>query len=41
MSWMSKQQQKQDEESLTLFLIFFNVALLGVFLLICFYQSLS
>ena len=39
MSWISKQQQKQDEESLAIFLIFFNVALLGVFLMILFYQN--
>ena len=39
MSWMTKQQQKQDEESLAMFLIFFNVALLGLFLMILFYQS--
>jgi len=41
MSWITKQQRKQDEESLAVFLIFFNVTLLGVFLMICFYQSLS
>jgi hypothetical protein len=39
MSWISKQQQKRDEESLATFLIFFNLALLGAFLMICFYQS--
>ena len=41
MSGISKQQQKQDEESLAIFLVFFNVALLGAFLMICFYQSLG
>jgi len=39
MSWITKQQQKQDEESLATFLVFFNVLLLGAFLMICFYQS--
>jgi hypothetical protein len=38
---ISKQQQREDEESLAMFLIFFNVLLLGAFLLICFYQSLQ
>jgi hypothetical protein len=39
MSGISKQQEKQDEESLAIFLIFFNVALLGLFLMICFFQA--
>jgi hypothetical protein len=40
MAGISKDQKQQDMESLTTFLIFFNLALLGIFLLICFYQNL-
>jgi D-alanyl-lipoteichoic acid acyltransferase DltB (MBOAT superfamily) len=40
MAGISKDQKQQDMETLTTFLIFFNLALLGIFLLICFYQNL-
>lgn len=36
MSAISKDQTKRDEETLAAFLIFFNLALLGAFLFICF-----
>jgi hypothetical protein len=39
MSVMSKEQIKRDERSLIIFLILFNIALVGAFLLACFYQS--
>lgn len=39
MSVISKEQLKRDERSLVIFLILFNIALIGAFLLICFYQS--
>ncbi len=39
MSGISKQQQQQDERSLSVFLVFFNIFLLGAFLLICLHQS--
>jgi hypothetical protein len=39
MSVMSKEQIKRDERSLIIFLIMFNIALAGAFLLACFYQS--
>jgi hypothetical protein len=38
MSAMSKEQIKRDERSLIIFLILFNIALVGAFLLACFYQ---
>jgi hypothetical protein len=38
MSVISKEQLKQDERSLFIFLTLLNLALVGVFLLICFYQ---
>jgi hypothetical protein len=38
MSGISKDQRKRDEAALATFLLFFNLALLGAFLLICFYQ---
>jgi hypothetical protein len=41
MTGISKEQQKRDEETLAVFLIFFNIALLGGFLFVCFYQSMS
>jgi hypothetical protein len=39
MSVMSKEQIKRDERSLIIFLILFNIALAGAFLLACFYQA--
>ncbi len=39
MSGISKEQKQQDMRTLTTLLTFFNLALLGVFLLICFYRS--
>jgi hypothetical protein len=39
MSVMSKEQIKQDERSLVIFLILFNIALASAFLLACFYQA--
>jgi hypothetical protein len=39
MSVISKEQIKRDEHSLVIFLILFNVALAGAFLLACLYQS--
>jgi hypothetical protein len=39
MTVMSKEQIKRDERSLIIFLILFNIALAGAFLLACFYQS--
>jgi hypothetical protein len=39
MTVMSKEQTKRDERSLIIFLILFNIALAGAFLLACFYQS--
>lgn len=39
MAGISNEQKKQDMESLTIFLIFFNLALLGILLLLFFYQS--
>jgi len=41
MTVISKEQLKRDEQSLALFLVFFNIALAGAFLLICLYQSHS
>ncbi len=41
MTVISKEQLKRDEQSLALFLVFFNIALFGAFLLICFYQGQS
>lgn len=35
----SKEQIKQDERSLVIFLILFNIALASAFLLACVYQS--
>ncbi len=40
MAGISKEQVKRDEETLAAFLVFFNIALLGAFLLVCFYQSI-
>lgn len=40
MAGISKEQRKRDEETLFTFLIFFIIALLGAFLLVCFYQSI-
>jgi hypothetical protein len=37
MSVISKEQLKRDEQSLTIFLIGFNIALATIFLLICIY----
>jgi hypothetical protein len=39
MSVISKEQVKRDERSLVIFLIMFNAALAGAFLLACFYQG--
>jgi hypothetical protein len=39
MSVMSKEQIKRDERSLIIFLIMFNLALAGAFLLACLYQG--
>jgi len=39
MSVISKEQLKRDEQSLTIFLIGFNIALATIFLLICIYLS--
>jgi len=39
MSVISKEQIKREERSLIIFLILFNIALAGAFLLVCFYQS--
>ncbi len=39
MSVISKEQIKQDERSLIIFLILFNIVLVAAFLLACFYQS--
>lgn len=39
MSVISKEQLKRDERSLVIFLILFNLALVGAFLLICFRQG--
>lgn len=39
MSVISKEQLKRDERSLVIFLTMFNLALVGVFLLICFHQG--
>lgn len=41
MSGISKEQLKRDEQTLAAFLVYFNVALFGAFLLICFYNALS
>jgi hypothetical protein len=38
MSVISKDQLKRDERSLFIFLSIFNLALVSVFLLICFYH---
>ncbi|HZS07419.1 MAG TPA: hypothetical protein VFD58_21465 [Blastocatellia bacterium] len=40
MSIFSKEQQQQDMESLTVFLVFFNLALMAAFLIISFYQNM-
>ena len=37
-SVIRNEQQKHDERQLATLLIFFNLSLLGLFLLICFYQ---
>ena len=39
MSVISKEQIKQDERSLVIFLILFNIALASAFLLACFYKA--
>jgi hypothetical protein len=39
MSVISKEQTKRDERSLIVFLILFNIALAGAFLLACFYKG--
>jgi hypothetical protein len=39
MTVMSKEQIKRDERSLIIFLILFNIALAGAFLLVCIYQG--
>jgi len=39
MSVISKEQLKQDERSLVIFLVLFNIALISAFLLICRYQG--
>ena len=39
MSAISNEQRKRDEESVAAFLIFFNMALFGAFLVVCAYQS--
>lgn len=39
MSVISKEQLKRDERSLVIFLILFNLALLGLFLMICLHQG--
>lgn len=36
---ISKEQIKRDERSLVIFLILFNITLVGAFLLACFYQG--
>ncbi|GEM_PF-1462976 len=41
MTVISKEQLKRDEQTLALFLVFFNIALFSAFLLICFYQGRS
>ncbi len=41
MSVISKEQLKRDERSLAIFLVFFNIALFGAFLMICFYRSIA
>jgi len=35
MSVINKEELKRDERSLVIFLIFFNIALVGAFLMIC------
>jgi hypothetical protein len=40
MSVISNEQRKQDEETLAVILLFVNLALFGLFLLVCFYQAL-
>jgi len=39
MSAISKDQRQRDEKNLARFLVFFNIALLGLFLVICFHQT--
>jgi len=39
MSVISKEQLKRDERSLIIFLTLFNLALVGVFLLVCLYRG--
>jgi hypothetical protein len=39
MAGISKEQREKDEQSLVGFLTIFNIALLGVFLVICIYNS--
>ena len=39
MSSISKEQRKRDEETLAIFLVVLNLALLGMFLAVCFYQN--
>jgi hypothetical protein len=41
MTVISKEQLERDERAVALFLVFFNIALAGAFLLICFYQGQS
>jgi hypothetical protein len=39
MSGISNEQRKRDEETLAIFLVVLNLALLGAFLAVCFYQN--
>lgn len=39
MSVINDEQRKHDEKALATLLIFFNLSLLGLFFLICFYQA--
>jgi hypothetical protein len=40
MAGISKEQQEKDEQSLSDFLIIFNIVLLCAFLIICVYNSI-
>ena len=39
MSIINDEQRKRDEKALATFLIFFDLSLLGLFLLVCFFRA--
>ena len=39
MSVINEEQRKRDEQALATFLIFFDLSLLGLFLLVCFFRA--